>query len=1033
MDKSCNDFKNFFVQKEYGRKPTFSGFLPGIAGPWGIPTWCNYNNRGQAVCSFGIQDKDHSIMEFTAASTSYRCVSQIGFRTFIKQNETITEPFSDGLGDLIIEQNSVTLQWRNSVFSIEVVYCTLPEERMAGLCRKLKVQNISSNATEIELLDGLARIVPYGIDDEKLKQEPNLSTAWVIVDNIEEHTPFFGVRASLEDTSRISEEKGRNFGFAFKADMEHLPMIVQPDLVFGWDSSLSHPIGFKQTPLLELLKKNQLAENYQPCCMTAWQGTLSCKESIEIWEFYGQARDITEIEKFCKKATKKDYFECKLAQARALTNELCGNIRCRTANPAFDGYIEQSFLDNVMRGGFPFALGDYKNAPPVYLYSRKHGDPEREYNKFHLDNTYFSQGNANFRDICQNRRSDVLFHPNAGRFNIKLFFELLQTDGYNPLEIEPTRFIAQHPSNLCNLVDNIHREMAQRFFESPFTVGELAMNAEHWNVSDCNAFIATVVSDSHMEPNAIYKTGYWSDHWTYLLDLIETEVSVHPERTKELLFGEEEYRWFSSCAQVLPQAKRYSMTPNGPRQYRCVEIKEPKEKWAANHENGKTIFSTLFEKLLLLCAIKSATLDISGAAIEMEGGKPGWNDALNGLPALFGASLSEGCELLRLLDKLLEWRPLYPKSISIHEEIANLLESVSSLSSVSNIQSYPTYETRYNGWIERNQIRDNYRERTKNGFSGRKKSLSSGNLIQKLTVLSSSLRTAIKEALTENNGMCPTYYFYEAKKMMKVEGGMIPLILVKKKLPLFLEAPSHFLLTKQSNRTKMNMVSKIRKSGLYDSKLHMYRLNEPLEKERFEIGRIKAFPNGWLENASIWLHMEYKYLLAMLKSNLYEQFFKDFNKMVIPFLSTESYGRSTMENSSFIVSSAYRNPAMHGRGFVSRLSGSTAEIISMWNIMLFGKKPFRYDGTNISLHFQPAIPDYLIKNNQSIIGTFLGIIEVEYHIHNLKKLIPGEYIIASYVLDSNIQIKGETIPEKWTKKIRSRNIEHIDVFIEPRH
>ena len=61
-----------FVQTEYGRQPTFSSFLPGIAGPWGIPTWCNYNNRGQAVCSFGVQDKDHAILEFTAAAAAYQ-------------------------------------------------------------------------------------------------------------------------------------------------------------------------------------------------------------------------------------------------------------------------------------------------------------------------------------------------------------------------------------------------------------------------------------------------------------------------------------------------------------------------------------------------------------------------------------------------------------------------------------------------------------------------------------------------------------------------------------------------------------------------------------------------------------------------------------------------------------------------------------------------------------------------------------------------------------------------------------------------
>lgn len=40
----------------------------------------------------------------------------------------------------------------------------------------------------------------------------------------------------------------------------------------------------------------------------------------------------------------------------------------------------------------------------------------------------------------------------------------------------------------------------------------------------------------------------------------------------------------------------------------------------------------------------------SGMAVEMEGGKPGWYDALNGLPGLFGSSMPESYELLRLLD-----------------------------------------------------------------------------------------------------------------------------------------------------------------------------------------------------------------------------------------------------------------------------------------------------------------------------------------------------------------------------------------------
>ena len=43
-----------FTMARYAEKPTFSSFLPGIAGEAGIPVWCYYNNRGQAVCSFGV-------------------------------------------------------------------------------------------------------------------------------------------------------------------------------------------------------------------------------------------------------------------------------------------------------------------------------------------------------------------------------------------------------------------------------------------------------------------------------------------------------------------------------------------------------------------------------------------------------------------------------------------------------------------------------------------------------------------------------------------------------------------------------------------------------------------------------------------------------------------------------------------------------------------------------------------------------------------------------------------------------------------
>ncbi|MFD2882322.1 hypothetical protein ACFTAO_51225 [Paenibacillus rhizoplanae] len=60
-------------------------------------------------------------------------------------------------------------------------------------------------------------------------------------------------------------------------------------------------------------------------------------------------------------------------------------------------------------GGYPFIFDNGAEGFVVHLYSRKHGDMERDYNFFSLAPEYYSQGNGNFRDMNQNRRNDVFF------------------------------------------------------------------------------------------------------------------------------------------------------------------------------------------------------------------------------------------------------------------------------------------------------------------------------------------------------------------------------------------------------------------------------------------------------------------------------------------------------------------------------------------------------------------------------------------------------------------------------------------------
>mgnify|MGYP001056563874 CR=1 FL=1 len=66
----------------------------------------------------------------------------------------------------------------------------------------------------------------------------------------------------------------------------------------------------------------------------------------------------------------------------------------------------------------------------------KAGDLERDYNYFSILPEFFSQGNGNFRDVNQNRRCDAFFAPCVGRENVKEFYRLIQSDGYNSLGVE---------------------------------------------------------------------------------------------------------------------------------------------------------------------------------------------------------------------------------------------------------------------------------------------------------------------------------------------------------------------------------------------------------------------------------------------------------------------------------------------------------------------------------------------------------------------------------------------------------------------
>ena len=136
------------------------------------------------------------------------------------------------------------------------------------------------------------------------------------------------------------------------------------------------------------------------------------------------------------------------------------------------------------------------------------------------------------------------------------------------------------------------------------------------------------------------------------------------------------------------------------------------------------------------------------------------------------------------------------------------------------------------------------------------------------------------------------------------------------------------------------------------------------------------------------------HLLELLHAQLYEEFLEDFHHAAIPFLDERQYGRSIWENSSFIASSKNPNKKLVGKGFVARLSGSTVEFMSMWKTMMFGRRPFTYDGETLKLTFAPVIPGYLVGKDLKVSAMFLGKTKVVYHLSGQRDFYPGNYEIA---------------------------------------
>ncbi|MGC9357256.1 MAG: cellobiose phosphorylase, partial [Anaerolineae bacterium] len=491
MESFYFDNSHRFVIEGFATRPPFASFLPGIAGPLGIPMWVFYTNRGQAIAGFGIEDRDNPIMEFQPANQAYQITPLTGFRTFIKvlsDGPAMYEPFAPCElavdSRMAIGMNTLELQTTSSRYGLQtnVVYFTLSDEPFAGLVRQVRITNVGDAPKVLEVLDGLPWIQPYGVDEQGLKFMGRTLEAWKGVFNVESTSqglsgvPFYRFQASAGDTAEVAAVRAGHFYLAFSEDeggVTLLPPFVDPDVVFGFDTSLHTPRRFGTHPLSDLQGCRQITTGKTPCALFGKSATLGPGESLTLHAVVGHVGNVAHLHRHQTRMAHAAYLREQRERAEELAQTLTDVIETQTSAPRFDAYCRQTFLDNVLRGGWPLLLGPEEQPFIYHIYSRKHGDLERDYNIFYLAPEMYSQGNGNYRDVAQNRRMDVFFEPRVDDFNLLSFLSLIQADGYNPLIVLGQRFTLA-PEYHAGVLDLVERpEPLAAALAQPFTPGSL--------------------------------------------------------------------------------------------------------------------------------------------------------------------------------------------------------------------------------------------------------------------------------------------------------------------------------------------------------------------------------------------------------------------------------------------------------------------------------------------------------------------------------------------------------------------------------
>ncbi|WP_282125293.1 hypothetical protein [Marinifilum flexuosum] len=637
-------------------------------------------NRDNALFPYYTVDKIHDFKGITGSKTLF--LVEKNDRTFL------WEPFAKNLNEVYqiqrnlyksIYGNKIIFEEINLDLGIAFQYAWYYSEKF-GFVRKSKVKNTGAGYVNLEVLDGIQNIIPYGFDYAFQSEYSNLLDAYKKNELLPESgLGLFRLSSIPVDKAEPSESLKCTSVWSVGLKNKKILLSAKQEQNFKRGIELETEVNVKATrgaymlnSELELTPQGSkewtiVAEINQDSAAISDLNDFILNESDVIAEINKDIQLGTDnLIKIVADADGLQVGDDHLCTARHFSNTLFNVMRggifvdaykvnsadfvlfVKQTNTAIYSEFE-SWLNELPRevsysellnAAVTLSNSDLQRICLEYLpltFSRRHGDPSRPWNQFSIE-TKNEDGSpklnyqGNWRDIFQNWEALAWSFPEYLEGMISKFVNASTADGYNPYRI--TR------------------------------------EGIDWECPDPD------------DPWAYI--GYWGDHQIiYLQKLLELSNDFHPGKLDELLSKE-----MFVYANVPYRIKSYDQIVKNPQDTIGFDfdlnktIKEKYKELGADaflmHQGNEIYRVNLMEKVLVTLLSKLSNF-IPEAGIWLNTQRPEWNDANNALVGN-GVSMVTLYYLRRFLKFWTEkLEQLSVEEITVSAEVKVLLDKIFNL------------------------------------------------------------------------------------------------------------------------------------------------------------------------------------------------------------------------------------------------------------------------------------------------------------------------------------------------------------------